>query len=219
VRQCYWGSRGIARTTAKLYGFHVYSSRRKPACLKKRGSMNRIRVALFETPAQAEAVRARLVQAGVPAEIHDAPGLVRLWFVTRSAAGARLEVSVEHWEQATRLLDRWDGEEEALRWAIHCPECRSLQVDYPQFTDKSFLPNLAIGLIAELGLVEKAYYCEHCHWMWAKRSPRTRGQRAHLAPDYFLEDVQAQVPEPALLKPSFRQEAEPVYKGAGAGRR
>ena len=176
--------------------------------------MNRIRVALFETLAQAGAVRARLVQAGVPAEIRDGPGLARLWFVSRRAGGARLEVSAEHLEQAMRLLVRWDTEEGALLQAIHCPECRSLEVDYPQFTEKSLLTNLTIGFMAGLGLVEKDYYCERCHCMWAKPSTRARHSRAHLAPNYFLEDVQAQ--ELAQPEPSFQQESDGSGTPAGS---
>ena len=49
-----------------------------------------------------------------------------------------------------------------------------MRVDFPQFTEKSFITNLAIGLVAGLGLVEKDYYCEHCHCMWPKPAATLR---------------------------------------------
>jgi len=44
-----------------------------------------------------------------------------------------------------------------------------------------------MGLAAELGLIERQYYCEDCHCMWAKPDSRPHPVRHHLAPDYFLE--------------------------------
>jgi hypothetical protein len=129
--------------------------------------MNRIRVALFNDRAAAEPVLEHLLQAGVLAEIHDEPWLARLWFVSRLRAGVRIEVPARQFETTEKLLLAWNAKG-GLFNAIHCPECGSLRVDFPQFTEKSFTTNLAIGLLAGLGLVEKDYYCEHCHCMWPK---------------------------------------------------
>jgi mono/diheme cytochrome c family protein len=60
-----------------------------------------------------------------------------------------------------------------------------------------------MGLMAEVGLVEREYYCEDCHCMWAKAGAKPRPARTHLAPDYFLEGLQHE-PTPAeehLRKP------------------
>ena len=45
--------------------------------------MNRVRVALFNDRAAADPVRQLLLQAGIPAEIHEELGLARLWFVSK----------------------------------------------------------------------------------------------------------------------------------------
>jgi hypothetical protein len=83
-------------------------------------------------------------------------------------AGVRIDVPAQLSEIAEKLLLARDAAEDPLRDAIRCPDCRSLRVDYPQFTEKSLCTNLAIGLLAGLGLLEKDHYCEHCHWMWPK---------------------------------------------------
>jgi hypothetical protein len=151
--------------------------------------MNRDRVALFNDRAAAEPIRQRLLLAGIPAEIHDELGMARLWFVSKRSIGVRVEVPVRLSETAQQLLLTWEAAEGALHAAIRCPECRSLRVDYPQFTQKFFFPNLAIGLLAALGLVEKDYYCEACHYMWPKPSATPGRARVHLAPNQLIEGV------------------------------
>lgn len=170
--------------------------------------MSRIRIALFGDYAGAERVRQRLMQAGIPAEIHDEPGVAKLWFVSKRGAGVRLEVPAIHSERSTRLLLEWDAADGLLHDAIRCPECRSWRVDYPQVTRKSFFTNLAMGIVAGLGLVEREYYCEDCHSMWAKPGTKPPRIRAHMAPNYFLENAELTpapgqpCPQPRPKRPS-----------------
>jgi len=177
--------------------------------------MNRIRVALFPERRAAEPLRQELLRANIPAELHEEPQVARLWFVSRSAAGVRLEVPTRKWEHCTKLLKEWNETRAALREAIRCPECGSLRVDFPQFTQKSFFTNVAIGLMAELGLVEKQFYCEDCHFMWPKAGTRPQRERPHGAPNYFVEglkesswkkDARGQI-HPVLGHPSKRPNA------------
>jgi len=144
--------------------------------------MKRIRLALFSGRAEADPIQKRLAEAGIQAETHDELGLARFWFVSKSAAGARVEVPPEQAEQAKELLLKWDAAQGVLRGAIRCPECSSLQVTYPQFARNSILPNMVMGLIAEVGLLEKDYYCEDCHCMWGKNPKNPRNDRRHLSP-------------------------------------
>jgi hypothetical protein len=149
--------------------------------------MSRIRVARFESRAGAEQVQQHLARAGISAEVHDELGLAKLWFVTKRRAGVRLEVPRERLREAERLLHGQDTDF-GRQGIIRCPECSSLRVDFPQFTQKSLFTNLAIGLVAELGLVERQYYCEECHCMWNRPDPKPRRPRAHMAPNYFIEN-------------------------------
>src|SRR5947208_9716762 len=151
--------------------------------------MNRIQVALFSNREKAEPLRSRLVQAGMQAEVHEELRLEKLWYVPKQSAGARLEVPAEQFERAYQLLLDWDTAEAALREAIRCPECKSLRVDYPQFTRKSFITNVVMGLAAELHLMEKEYYCQDCHFTWPKEGTKPRRDRQHMSPHYFIEGV------------------------------
>jgi hypothetical protein len=146
-------------------------------------------VALFNDRPKAEPLRERLAQAGIPAEIHDELRLEKLWFACKTDCGVRLEVPASQFERAEDMLIEWDAKEGALRDAIHCPECGSLRVDYPQFTRKSLLTNLAMGVAANVGLMEKEYYCEDCHFTWPKVGTKPRRNRPHMAPYYFIEGV------------------------------
>jgi hypothetical protein len=149
--------------------------------------MNTIPIALFSSREQARPIQQRLLEAGIIAELHEETALQRLWFVPKKAAGAHIDVAASQFERADKLLSAWDLAEGALAQAIHCPECKSLHVDYPQFARNSLITNIAAGLAAELGLVEKDYYCEHCHYTWPKDASTRK--RPHMAPNYFIEGI------------------------------
>jgi len=146
-------------------------------------------VALFSNRSKAEPLQRRLVEKGIQAEIHDELRLEKLWFVSKPSAGARLEVPADQFERGYQLLVEADTEE-ALRDAIRCPECKSLRVDYPQFTRKFLIPNLAMGLMAAIGALEREYYCEDCHYTWPKQGSKPSRLRPHMAPYYFIEGVE-----------------------------
>jgi len=163
---------------------------------------------MFGVRAKAESIRRRLEQVGIPAEIHVELGLEKLWYISKAGAGPRIEVPMEDFERANRLLLDWDAAEGVLRDAIRCPECKSLRVLYPQFAIHSLLTNLALGLTAKLGLFEKHYYCEACHYTWPKQGARPRRDRPNMAPYYFIEGI-----EQTPLMEQERQ-SEPSRKAA-----
>src|SRR5262249_19176418 len=147
-----------------------------------------------------------LREAGIGAEIHDELRLEKLWFVSKPNTGVRLEAPCNQYERATQLLLDWDAAEGALREAIHCPECKSFRIEYPQFTRKFLIPNLAIGPLSALGLVEKEYYCQDCHYTWPKEGTKPSKLRPNVAPYYFIEGV-AQPQNPEQPKPEEHREA------------
>lgn len=170
--------------------------------------MNRVSIALFSHRAKAEPIQRRLIENGFKAEVHDELKLEKLWFVSKPAAGARIEVAADQFAQAYQLLIAWDEKEGALRDAIRCPECRSLRIEYPQFTRKSMLPNLVMGFLAAIGQVEKQYYCQDCHFTWPREGKKPSALRPHMAPYYFIEGV-----EQTQLKQSDQQPA-PIHSHA-----
>ena len=152
--------------------------------------MNSMPVALFGDRAKAEAVRQRLSQAGFNAQLNEHPPLARFWFVPRPQAGVRVVVQADQFERAEQCLLDWHQAEGALAQAIRCPECGSLRVDFPQYARHSLLTNLALGILSQLRLVDRDYYCEDCHYTWPKQGTRPRRNRSHMAPYYFIEGVE-----------------------------
>src|SRR5215469_5950994 len=136
--------------------------------------MNRVPIVLFNDRAKAQPIRQRLIESGFNAEFNESHGLHRLWFVSGASCGERIDVPAEQFARAEgRLLD-WDESEGFLREAIRCPECHSLRVEYPQYAKHSLFTNLALGLLASVGLLEKDYYCEDCHFTWPKEGLQER---------------------------------------------
>jgi len=152
--------------------------------------MNRIPVATFGSRSTAEPLQRRLLEAGIPAEIHDELKLEKLWFASKDRSGARLEVPAEQFERAYQLLLDWDAADGALREAVRCPECKSLRVQYPQFTRRSLIPNLVVGTLAAIGQIEKQYYCDDCHFTWPKQGTKPSALRPNMAPYYFIDGVE-----------------------------
>ena len=148
--------------------------------------MNTIPIALFSSRREAESVQKLLAAAGVTARIQEESALQRLWFVSKKSAGVYLEVADAQFEEAEKLLAVLEAKG-ALAHAAHCPQCKSLRVNYPQFARNSVMTNMAAGLAAEIGLVERDYYCEQCHYTWPKEQHTSH--RTHMAPYYFIEDV------------------------------
>jgi hypothetical protein len=163
--------------------------------------MNRIPVATFKSSGPATQLQQRLTGNGIPAEVHDGLKLEKkVWFASGPEAGTRLEVPAEQFERAYDLLVQWDDQEGVLRDAIRCPECNSPRVSYPQYTRRSFLPNLIVGALAAIGRVEKEFYCEECQYTWPRESHPAH-LRPHMAPYYFIEDIETS-PPPSKRDPS-----------------
>ena len=161
--------------------------------------MNRIPLATFNHNGPAALLQQRLSGNGIPAEVHDGLTLdKRLWFASRPEVGSRLEVPADQFERAYDLMVEWDETEGVLSDAIRCPECQSPRVTYPQFTRRSFLPNLILGTLAAITRVEKEYYCEDCHYTWPREGSKPSRLRPHMAPYYFIEGIEQtqRPPEP-----------------------
>lgn len=152
--------------------------------------MNTITVAYFNRRADAAPLQQRLAGEGIQAEVHNDLGLERFWFVSKPIGGARLEVPAGEFERAYGLLLKWDDAEDALRNAICCPECRSLRVQFPQFTRRSVIPNMVMGALATIGAVQKEFYCEDCHYTWPREGAKRSRRNPHAAPYYFIEGIQ-----------------------------
>jgi hypothetical protein len=161
--------------------------------------MEKIAIALFPDREKAEQLSQRLTEAGLKPEIHKHELLLeKLWHVHKSHP-VRVEVPSNQFELAEELVCHWDAQG-GLADAIHCPECGSLRVQYPQFAHKAVIPNILVGVLATFG-AEKDFYCEDCHYTWPKEGSKISPSRPHGAPYYFIEGVpQRKAPAPEERK-------------------
>lgn len=126
-----------------------------------------INIATFERSEPAETLKQRLASAGLHAIVHDESRLQRFGFMTKPAATKRVEVDQDEFDKARSLLGDWDKTDGVLREAIHCPQCNSPRVEFPQYTRKFFTPVL-VEMFISLGLFPKEYYCQDCQFTWPK---------------------------------------------------
>ncbi len=131
--------------------------------------MNEVNVASFNESDQAEALKNRLEQAGIKAEVYDESKLQRFWFNAESLAGKKVRVAERDFEKAKLVLDNLDAKEDTLHDAVRCPKCGSPRVDYPAATRKFIGPALVEIFCTTAHLVDKEFYCEHCQHTWAPK--------------------------------------------------
>lgn len=151
--------------------------------------MERVPILTTNDCAKAQPIQRRLVRASIAAEIDDEL-LEKLWFVSKEEADVRIVVPADQVERAEQLLLEWDAAEGILREAIRCPECRSLQVHYPQFAHRSLIPNLVMGFLAKIGLIEKEYYCDNCHYTWPKAGTKRSILYPERKPYRFVDGIE-----------------------------
>ncbi len=127
--------------------------------------MGPVTVLTFNELEEALPLKQRLEQSGICAEIQDEHGVQKLWFMSHPLASVHVKVREADKQQAIQLLKEWDAREGILRDAIHCPECGSPRVQFPQFTRR--IAAAWVGaLLCALGIMQRKFYCTDCHFTW-----------------------------------------------------
>jgi hypothetical protein len=130
--------------------------------------MEPVTVLTFNDVEQAEPLKQRLEQAGIAAAIYDERKLQKAYLSREALAGIRLRVDRKDFDRARVLLAEWHERDGVLRDAIHCPDCGSSRVQFPQFTRKFVLPNFG-ALLCAVGLMEWKFYCQDCQFTWGRK--------------------------------------------------
>jgi len=129
--------------------------------------MNKVNVASFNDLDKAEAVKNRLEEAGVHAEVYDESKLQRFWFMSEPLAGEKVRVDERDFERAKEILKALDAKEDTLHFAVHCPACNSARIEYPAATRKFVMPTLIEIFCTVTHAMEKQFYCEDCQHTWS----------------------------------------------------
>ena len=134
--------------------------------MKKMAGNAWVKVAVFEGSNEALVLEAFFKKRRVEARTYHDKILQLLLFLCPPRATFRVEVRHGFVKHAMELLDIDPEAPAILQKALHCPECGSFSVDYPQMTRKPFLPTmlLHLGIISRLS--EHECYCEQCHCIW-----------------------------------------------------
>lgn len=138
-----------------------------------------VTIATFNEPAQAKKLKARFIEAGVHADIHNEAPLQQVGFMSKPQANAKVFVDDKDFERAQGLMVEWEATDPVIAAAvIRCPQCGSSRIEYPQMTRKFMTPALVI-LLCALKIIPKEFYCEDCHYTWNNEEERTIGRLWH----------------------------------------
>jgi hypothetical protein len=128
-------------------------------------------VATFNAAAPAETLKDRLHDAGMHAEVMDESGAQALMgLTTHPRAHMRVRVRKDEFEQAEALIKEWDTKDGVMREAVHCPQCGSSRVEYPQFSRKAAY-SAVVSILAAVHIVPREYYCQNCQLTWPDKEP------------------------------------------------
>jgi len=128
-------------------------------------SQNEI-VATFNDLEKAEAVKIKLEQAGIPARVLDQSKLQRFIYLSKPLACDKVLVNEADYEKARNFLRVSDAQDHILQHEVHCLQCGSPHVDYPQFTRKFITTTFFGVLFALMHLIDRSFYCQDCHYTW-----------------------------------------------------
>ncbi len=129
-----------------------------------------ITIATFNDRAPAERLVARLLESGFHADLQD-ESEEQKWKLFNLTPRAHLRVRVHSSEEDAALaqLGAWK-DDSVLAAAVHCPECGSSRVEFPQFSRKTLVGALPAAMAAA-GVIDQNYFCEACNFTWPAEDP------------------------------------------------
>jgi hypothetical protein len=125
-----------------------------------------VNVAIYGTASDGQSLEAVLRSQGFAARIYNDRWLQLCLFLCPPHSAFRVQTHADDFKRATEFLNQMPDAPIILQKALHCPDCGSLRVQYPQMTRKFFLPTVLLHLGIIFRLVEHEAYCESCHCLW-----------------------------------------------------
>ncbi len=125
-----------------------------------------ISIAAFNQKAPAQALVERLKNAGFATELFD-ESMEQKWHLFQLTPHAHMRVRVEadQSERALAQIKEWEPVFPALAEAVHCPQCTSTLIEFPQFSRRTVVGALP-AIAAAVGMIERDYYCNSCQFTW-----------------------------------------------------
>jgi transposase-like protein len=138
-----------------------------------------VTIATFNDAAKAKALKERLQQNGINADVHNEGHLQQVAFMSKPQANNKVMVEDDDFERTQQLMVDWEATDPDIAKAlIRCPQCHSSRIEYPQLTRKFLTPALASVLFA-LRIFPKEFYCQDCHYTWSLEAQPTLARLWH----------------------------------------
>ncbi|HEV2692018.1 MAG TPA: hypothetical protein VG347_03910 [Verrucomicrobiae bacterium] len=136
-------------------------------------------VAVFENLTDGQLMVQHLQDQKLEARAYDDKVYRAFLFLRPPQVTYRIQVRSDHVAEAVKFMT---AEQPAvLARAIHCPDCGSLEINYPQMTRRFVLPTVLLHLGILLRIVNHEAYCEACHYTW-ELVPQKRAVLPQLKP-------------------------------------
>lgn len=123
-----------------------------------------VNIALYEDRSAGESLAAFLRGHKIEARTYDDKVLQMFLFLCPPRMTFRVQIHDKFYKLAAEVLEA--NAPPVLLKAIHCPDCGSLRVNYPQMTRKFFLPTILLHLGIIFRVIDHEAYCENCHCIW-----------------------------------------------------
>ena len=132
---------------------------------------SQITIATFNDREPADAAAAHLRDSGFDAAVQDESNEQK-WKLFNLKPRAHLRVKVPTADEGPALeqLRQW-SEAAIMSRAVHCPECGSSRIEFPQFSRRTIMGALPAALAAT-GVIEQQFFCENCHFTWPAEPPK-----------------------------------------------
>ena len=98
-----------------------------------------VTIATYNDPAKAKHLRDKFREAGVKADLHNEANLQTYAFMSKPKANAQVMVEDADFDRAQALMVDWEAADPEIS-ALHCPQCNSTRIQYPQLTRKFITP-------------------------------------------------------------------------------
>ena len=115
-----------------------------------------VTIATYNEPAKAKSLKEKLIAAGVKADVNNEANLQTFAFMSKPQANVKVKVEEQDFERAQALLVKWEAADPEIG-AMHCPQCDSPRIEYPQLT-----------------IFPKEFYCQNCQFTWTNEDDQVK---------------------------------------------
>ncbi|MDZ4817246.1 MAG: hypothetical protein SGI71_13435 [Verrucomicrobiota bacterium] len=131
-------------------------------------------IATFNNVEPALKLQQYLKERQFHAQVVDDARLQKYAYFSKPLAKFKVNVDTGQYGSALVQLHNCPLAGELTSEALHCPQCGSARVHYPQITRKFVLPAF-YSLLFLFKLIDREFYCEDCKFTWPPENTKQVG--------------------------------------------